>query len=90
MGLPIWAKRKLEETWFASLFKAIMKMEGFSDVGRGEKFGFKKEKKNFFIRKHAMKGNEVEGKTTQKGKNPNNFKTRVSNPKEISLRRGLF
>ncbi len=45
---------------------------------------------NFFLRKHAMKGNEIEGKTTQKGKSPNNFKARVSNPKEISLRRDLF
>jgi len=45
MGLPTWAKRKLEENWPTSLSKAIMKMEGFSDVGRGEKFGFKKENK---------------------------------------------
>jgi hypothetical protein len=43
MGLLAWAKRKLEENWFASLSEAIMKVEGFSDVGRGEKFGFKKD-----------------------------------------------
>jgi len=45
MGFPTWAKRKLEESWLTSLFKAIMKMEGFLDVGRGEKLGFKKDNK---------------------------------------------
>jgi hypothetical protein len=30
MGLSTWAKRKLEEIWFTSLFEAIMKVEGFS------------------------------------------------------------
>jgi len=45
MGLPTWAKRKLEENWPASLTDAIMKVEGFSDVGRGEKFEFKKDSK---------------------------------------------
>jgi hypothetical protein len=33
MGLPTWANRKLEENWPASLTEAIMKVEGFSDVG---------------------------------------------------------
>jgi len=33
MGLLIWAKRKLEKNWPASLSEAIMKVEGFSDVG---------------------------------------------------------
>jgi len=33
MGLPTWAKRNLEENWPASLSKAIMKAEGFLDVG---------------------------------------------------------
>ncbi len=45
MGLPTWAKRKLEENWPSSLSEAITKVEGFSDVGRGEKFGFKKDNK---------------------------------------------
>jgi hypothetical protein len=44
MGLPTWAKRKLKENWFASLFEAILKMEGFSNVGGGEKFELKKNK----------------------------------------------
>jgi hypothetical protein len=30
MGLSTWAKHKLEEIWFTSLFEAIMKVEGFS------------------------------------------------------------
>jgi len=34
-----------------------------------------------------MKGNRVEGKIPPKGKGPNNFKARVSNPKEISSRK---
>jgi hypothetical protein len=34
-----------------------------------------------------MKGNGIEGKTPRKGKNLNNFKVWVSNPKGISLRR---
>jgi hypothetical protein len=38
-------------------------------------------------RRHAMKGNGIEGKTPQKGKIQNNFKARVSNPKGISSRR---
>ncbi len=33
MGLSTLAKHKLEDNWPASLSKAIMKMEGFSDVG---------------------------------------------------------
>jgi hypothetical protein len=45
MGLPTWAKRKLEENWLISLSEAIMKVEGFSDVGWGEKFEFKKDNK---------------------------------------------
>ncbi len=45
MGLPTWAKRKLEKNWPASLSEATMKVEGFLDVGWGEKSGFKKENK---------------------------------------------
>jgi hypothetical protein len=45
MELPTWAKYKLEENWPASLIEAIMKMEGFLGVGRGEKFRFKKDSK---------------------------------------------
>jgi hypothetical protein len=51
MGFPTWAKSKLEENWTISLSKAIMKVEGFSNVGRGEKSEFKKENK--FLHKKA-------------------------------------
>jgi len=51
MGLPTWAKHKIEENLFTSLFDAITKMEGFLDVGQGEKFGFKKD--NTFPHKRA-------------------------------------
>jgi hypothetical protein len=44
-GLPTWAKRKLEKNWPASLTEAIMKVEGFSNVGRGEKSEFKRDSK---------------------------------------------
>jgi hypothetical protein len=37
-----------------------------------------------------MKGNETEGKIPPKGKGPNNFKARVSNPKEISSKNGFL
>jgi hypothetical protein len=45
MGLPTWAKRKLEESWPASLSEAITKVENFSDVGQSDKSGFKKDNK---------------------------------------------
>jgi hypothetical protein len=44
MGFLIRAKCNLENNWLVSLSEAIMKVEGFSDVGQGEKSGFKKEK----------------------------------------------
>jgi hypothetical protein len=50
MGLSTWVKGKLEENWPA-LSEAIMKVEGFLDVGRGEKSKFKKENK--FLHKKA-------------------------------------
>jgi len=56
MGLPTWAKRKLEENWPSSLSKAITKVEGFSDVGRSEKFGFKKDNK--FLHKKSRHDSE--------------------------------
>jgi hypothetical protein len=45
---------------------------------------------NSFTRKHAMKRNGTNGKTFQKGKNSNNSKVQVSNPKEILSRRGFL
>jgi hypothetical protein len=66
MGLPTWAKRKLEENWPSSLSEAIMKVEGFSDVGRNEKSGFKKDNK--FLHKkprHDGKWNSGQGSLTK-------------------------
>jgi hypothetical protein len=51
MRLLTWAKRKFEENWLTSLFEAIMKVEGFLDMGHGEKSKFKKENK--FLHKKA-------------------------------------
>ncbi len=82
MGLPTWAKCKLEGNWPASLTKAIMKVEGFSDVGRDESPDSKRIASSL-IRKHTMKGNGTKAKIPQKGKSPNNSKVRVSNPKEF-------
>jgi hypothetical protein len=61
MGLPTWAKRKLEENWFASLSKAMTKVEGFSDLGQGENFGFKI--KNKFPHKKACHEGEWKPRT---------------------------
>jgi hypothetical protein len=72
MGLPTWAKRKLEENWPASLMKAIMKMEGFSNVGQGEKFGFKKDSK-FPHKKARHEGEWNRGQDTSKGEKPKQF-----------------
>ncbi len=41
-------------------------------------------------RRHTKKGNGIEGKTPRKGKNLNNFKVRVLNPKGISSRREFY
>jgi len=89
MGLAIWANHKLEENWLASLSKAIMKMEGFSDVVWGEKFGLKKENK-FLHKKACHKGEWNKRQNVSKGESPNNFKAQVSNPKEISSVNGLL
>jgi hypothetical protein len=83
------AKHKLEDNWPASLSKAIMKMEGFSDVGWGEKFGVKKENK-FPHKKACHEGEWNHGQDISKREIQNNFKARVLNLKEILSRKGLF
>jgi hypothetical protein len=72
MGFPTWAKRKLEENWPASLFETIMKVEGFSDVGRGEKSKFKKEDK-FPHKKAHHEGECNRREDTSKGEKPEQF-----------------
>jgi hypothetical protein len=82
MRLPTWAKRKLEENWPSSLFEAIMKVEGFSDVGRVKNPGSRKTT-SYFTRSHAMKVNGTEDKEAQGKKSPNISKVRGSNPRKI-------
>jgi len=72
MGFPTWAKCKLEENWPSSLFEAIMKMEDFSDVGRGEKSEFKKDNKFLHKKSHH------EGEWNQRQESP-----RKEKPKQI-------
>jgi len=72
MGLLTWAKCRLEENWFTSLFEAITKVEGFSDVGRGEKFGVKKENK-FPHKKTHHEGEWNHGQDISKGEKPKQF-----------------
>jgi len=73
MGLPTWAKQKLQENWPSSLSEAITKVEGFSDVGRSEKSGFKKDNK-FITRNQGMTMNGTVGKEAQPRISPNNSK----------------
>jgi hypothetical protein len=80
MGLPTWAKRKLEESWPASLSEAITKVENFSNVGRSDKSGFKKDNK-FLHKKPRHEGEWNRGKEAQPRKSPNNSKARGSNQK---------
>jgi hypothetical protein len=66
MGFSTWAKRKLEENWPSSLSETITKVEGFSDVGRSETFGFKKDNK--FLHKkprHDEEWNRGQGSLTK-------------------------
>ncbi len=66
MGLPTWAKQKLEESWPASLFEAITKVENFSDVGRSDKSGFKKDNKFLYKKpRHEVEWNRGQGSTTK-------------------------
>jgi hypothetical protein len=72
MGLPTWAKRKLEESWPASLSEAITKVENFSDVGRSDKFGFKKDNK-FLHKKPRLEGEWNRGQGSPTKEKPKQF-----------------
>jgi hypothetical protein len=87
MGLLTWAKCKLEENWPASLSEAIMKMEGFFNVGRGEKSGFKKEN-NFFHKKAHHEGEWNQGQNTSKGEKPKQFQGSGFKPKGNFIKKG--
>jgi hypothetical protein len=87
MGLPTWAKHKLEENWPASLTEAIMKVEGFSNVGRGEKSRFKKDSK--FPHKKARHEREWNrGQDTSKGGKPKQFQGSSFKPKGNFVKKG--
>jgi hypothetical protein len=84
MGLPTWAKRKLEENRPASLSEAIMKMKGFSDVGRGEKSRFKKDNKLFHKKsRHEMEWNRGQDNPTKE--KPKQFQGSGFKPKGKTL-----
>jgi len=87
MGLPTWAKRKPEENWPASLTEAIMKVEGFSDVGRGEKFGFKRDSK-FLHKKARHEGEWNRSQDTSKGEKPKQFQGLGFKPKGNFVKKG--
>jgi hypothetical protein len=69
IGLSTWAKRKLEENWPASLSGAIMKVEGFLNVGWGKTSKFKKDNK-FLHKKAHHEGEWNRGQGTSKGERP--------------------
>jgi hypothetical protein len=88
MGLLTWAKRKLEENWLASLSEAIMKVEGFSDVGRGEKFGLRKDNK-FLHKKPRHEGEWKRRQDTSKGEKPKQFQGSGFKPKRNFVKKGV-
>jgi len=80
MGLPTWAKRKLEESWPASLSEAITKVENFSDVGRSDKSGFKKDNK-FLHKKPRHEGEWNRGQGSPTKDKPKQFQGSGFKPK---------
>jgi hypothetical protein len=89
MWLSTWAKCKIEENWLASLFEASMKVEGFSNVGRGEKSKFKKENK--FLHKKAHHEKEWnQGQDISKGEKPKQFQGSGFKPKGNFVKKGVF
>jgi hypothetical protein len=87
MGLPTWAKRKLEENWPSSLFEAITKVEGFSDVGRSEKFGLKKDNK-FLHKKPRHDGEWNRGQGSPTEDKPKQFQGVGFKPKGNFVKKG--
>ncbi len=89
MGLPTWAKRKLEESWPASLSEAITKMENFSDVGRSDKSGFKKDNK-FFHKKPRHEGEWNRGQGSPTKDKPKSFQSSGFKSKGSFVKGGSF
>jgi len=88
MGLPTWAKCKLEENWPSSLSEAIMKVEGFSDVGRGEKSKFKKDNK-FLHKKPCHEGEWNQGQESPRKEKPKQFQGSGFKPKGNLVKKGV-
>jgi hypothetical protein len=89
MGLLIWAKRKLEESWPASLSEAITKVENFLDVGRSDKSGFKKDNK-FLHKKPRHEGEWNRGKGSPTKDKPKHSQSSGSKPKGSFVRKRVF
>ncbi len=87
MGLPTWVKRKLEENWPSSLFEAITKVEGFSDVGPSEKSGFKKDNK-FLHKKPRHDGEWNRGQGSPTKDKPKQFQGAGFKPKGNFVKKG--
>jgi hypothetical protein len=87
MGLPTWAKCKLEENWLASLSEAIMKVEGFLDVGRGEKSRFKEDNK-FLYKKPRHEGEWNQGQESPGKEKPKQFQGSWFKPKGSFVKKG--
>ncbi len=87
MGLPTWAKHKFEENWLASLTETIMKVEGFLDVGQGEKSGFKRDNK-FPHKKARHEGEWNRRQDTPKGEKPKQFQGSGFKPKGNFVKKG--
>jgi hypothetical protein len=87
MGLPTWAKRKLEESWPASLSEAITKVENFSDVGRSDKSRFKKDDK-FLHTKPRHEGDWNRGQGNPTKDKPKQFQGLGFKPKGNFVKKG--
>jgi hypothetical protein len=87
MGLPTWAKRKLEESWPASLSEAITKVKNFSNVGRSDKSGFKKDNK-FLHKKPRHEGEWNRGQGSVTKDKPKQFQGLGFKPKSNFVKKG--
>ncbi len=88
MGLLTKAKRKLEENLHTSLSKAITKVEGFSDVGRGEKSEVKKENK-FPHKKACYEGECNRVQNILNGEKPKQFRGSNFKPKRNFVKKNV-
>jgi hypothetical protein len=89
MGLSTWAKQKLEESWPASLSEAITKVENFSDVGRNDKSGFKKDNK-FPHKKPRHEGEWNQGQGSPTKDKPKQFQGSRFKLKRNFAKKGLL